>query len=206
MPRVHILVENKLAAAMGDGFDLVREAAIADASTLLGRASIDLGQSPNEFGLADLPTNQRVKNARSGGDDVELVTLTWDLGRHMLVGSSRNTAAAVDFPPALTTNLLETQEPLYDLMALAKPRGQQLAQACGRNLLSTHTYQPRPILRRLAMCATKTPNGEVNRFWADDTLTVAVTVTVTVEGKSPVPEVGVDGVSRKNPAPVQYAS
>ncbi|KAI0866067.1 glycoside hydrolase family 95 protein [Xylaria cubensis] len=148
-------VENKLAAAMGDGFDLVREAAIADASTLLGRASIDLGQSPN--GLADLPTDQRVKNARSSGDDIELVTLAWNLGRHMLVGSSRNTAAAVDFPanlqgvwnnatsapwggkytinintemnywPALTTNLLETQEPLYDLMALAKPRGQQLA-------------------------------------------------------------------------------
>ncbi|KAI0490847.1 Six-hairpin glycosidase-like protein [Xylaria cf. heliscus] len=149
-------VNHKLEAAINDGFDSVRKAAITDASALLGRASIDLGQSQN--GLADLPTDQRVKNARSNGDDVELVTLAWNLGRHMLVSSSRNTAAAVDFPanlqgvwnnatsapwggkytinintemnywPALTTNLLETQEPLYDLMALAKPRGQQLAQ------------------------------------------------------------------------------
>lgn len=92
-------VNSKLAAAISDEFDVVREAAIADASALLGRASIDLGKSPN--GLADLPTDQRVKNARSSGDDVELVTLAWNLGRHMLVGSSRNTAAAVDFPANL---------------------------------------------------------------------------------------------------------
>ncbi|KAI1358580.1 glycoside hydrolase family 95 protein [Xylaria arbuscula] len=149
-------INSKLSAAVGDGFASVREEAIADASALLERASIDLGQSPD--GLADLPTDQRVNNARNSSDDIELVTLAWNLGRHMLVGSSRNTAASVDFPanlqgvwnnatsapwggkytinintemnywPALTTNLLEMQEPLYDLMALAKPRGEQLAQ------------------------------------------------------------------------------
>ncbi|GAW27283.1 putative glycoside hydrolase family 95 protein [Rosellinia necatrix] len=148
-------INTKLAAAISDGFEKVRDAAIADASALLRRASINLGQSPN--GLANLPTDQRVESSRSNGDDVELVTLAWNLGRHMLVASSRNTAADVDFPanlqgvwnnatsapwggkytinintemnywPALTTNLLETQEPLYDLMALARPRGEQMA-------------------------------------------------------------------------------
>ncbi|KAI0188707.1 glycoside hydrolase family 95 protein [Astrocystis sublimbata] len=148
-------VDTKLAAAVSDGFDMVHEAAIEDVSTLLGRASIDLGQSPR--GLADSPTDQRVNNARRSSDDLQLVTLAWNLGRHMLVGSSRKTTAAIDFPahlqgvwnnqlnppwgskytinintqmnywPAMTTNLLETHEPLFDLMALAKTRGQKLA-------------------------------------------------------------------------------
>lgn len=148
-------IDNKLAAAIGGGYDMVRDEALADSSALLERASINIGKSPN--GLADLPTDQRVLNARTSKDDVELTTLAWNLGRHMLVSSSRNTAAAIDFPtnlqgvwnnkttapwggkytinintemnywPAMTTNLLETQEPLFDLMALARPRGAQMA-------------------------------------------------------------------------------
>ncbi|KAI2628262.1 glycoside hydrolase family 95 protein [Xylaria nigripes] len=148
-------IDMKLGAAISDGFDSVRDAAIADASALLERASIDLGQSPN--GLADLPTDQRLLKARSSGDDIELVTLAWNFGRHLLVGSSRNTSAVVDFPanlqgvwnnatgapfggkytininiemnywPSMTTNLFEVQQPLYDLLERAKPRGEQMA-------------------------------------------------------------------------------
>lgn len=70
----------------------------------------------------------------------------------------------------------------------------------------THTYQSRPILAKLARVRSKAHTGEVARFWADETLTVAVTVTVTVEGKSSVPEVGVAGVDRGKPAPAQYPS
>jgi hypothetical protein len=83
--------------------------------------------------------------------------LAWNYGRHLLVASSRNTSEAIDLPanlqgiwnnqttaawggkytinintemnywPAGPTNLIETQEPLFDLFAVAYPRGQKLA-------------------------------------------------------------------------------
>ncbi|KAI1763518.1 glycoside hydrolase family 95 protein [Hypoxylon sp. FL1150] len=148
-------INGKLAEAVDSGYDAVRDGALADSTALLERASINIGKSPN--GLADLPTDERVRNARTRRDDVELTTLAWNLGRHMLVSSSRNTKAEIDFPtnlqgvwnnattapwggkytinintemnywPSMTTNLLETQEPLFDLMKLARPRGAQMA-------------------------------------------------------------------------------
>ncbi|KAI8625961.1 glycoside hydrolase family 95 protein [Xylariaceae sp. FL1651] len=155
-------IDSKLTSATTAGYEAIRTAAIDDASALLGRASIDLGQSPN--GLADLPTDQRVQNARKNINDIQLVTLVWNLGRHMLVASSRNTKASIDFPANLqgvwnnktsaswggkftinintemnywlswSTNLLEVQQPLFDLMSLARTRGEQLAKdmyGCG---------------------------------------------------------------------------
>lgn len=148
-------IDNKLAVAVDKGFEVVRDEALGDSTALLERASINIGESPN--GLADLPTDERVRNARTNRDDIELTTLAWNLGRHMLVSSSRNTKAEIDFPanlqgvwnnktgapwggkytinintemnywPAMVTNLLETQEPLFDLMKLAHPRGEQMA-------------------------------------------------------------------------------
>ncbi|KAK5996405.1 Alpha-L-fucosidase 2 [Cladobotryum mycophilum] len=149
-------IDNKLKAAVSKGFVQVKNEAISDSTTLLNRASIDLGASPN--GLANLPTDQRVAKARSGLQDLQLVTLSWNYGRHLLVASSRNTGAAVDMaanlqgvwnnvtnPPwggkytininiemnywvAGQTNLIETQLPLFDLFNVGKPRGEELAQ------------------------------------------------------------------------------
>jgi hypothetical protein len=144
-------VNKKINAAVSKGYEAVR----TSASSLLGRACIDLGASPN--GLADLPTDGRVAKARTQTNDVQLTTLVWNFGRHLLVASSRNTAADVDMPAnlqgvwnnrtsaalggkftvniniemiywvALVTNLLETQEPLFNLMRLARTRDQKLA-------------------------------------------------------------------------------
>lgn len=141
---------------MSQGFQSVHDAAIADSSALLGRANINLGTSPN--GVASLSTDQRVKTARSNFNDPQLIVLAWNYGRHLLVASSRNTSAAIDFPPNLQgvwnnatsapwggkftinintemnlwpagqTNLVETQLPLFDLLKLAQPRGQLMAQ------------------------------------------------------------------------------
>jgi len=89
--------------------------------------------------------------------DIQLSTLVWNLGRHMLVAASRNTEADVDFPAnlqgvwnnettaawggkytinintemnywlSMSTNLVEIQEPLFDLLHVAQPRGQEMA-------------------------------------------------------------------------------
>src|SRR6478609_6592214 len=79
-------VDRKLNAAIDQGFEKIKEEALADSSGLLSRASIDFGASPD--GLADFPTDVRVLNARTDTRDIQLTTLAWNLGRHMLVAAS----------------------------------------------------------------------------------------------------------------------
>lgn len=149
-------IRRKLDNALTKGFDKVKNEALKDSSTLLERASINLGNSSSE--IRTLPTDERIVRARSGFDDPELATLTWNYGRHMLVASSRNTGEDIDLPanlqgiwnnettaawggkytinintemnywPAGQTNLIETQKPLFDLFKVAQPRGQALAE------------------------------------------------------------------------------
>lgn len=149
-------IRRKLDNALTKGFDKIKDEALEDSSTLLERASIDLGNSSSE--IRALPTDERIARARSGLNDPELATLAWNYGRHMLVASSRNTAEDIDLPanlqgiwnnettaawggkytinintemnywPAGQTNLIETQEPLFDLFKVAQPRGQALAE------------------------------------------------------------------------------
>ncbi|KAF6828353.1 alpha-l-fucosidase [Colletotrichum musicola] len=149
-------IDRKLEAAVATGYDKVKEEALADAGGLLGRASLDLGKSPDN--LASPPTDERVAKARNDASDIELTTLVWNYGRHLLVAASRNTEADIDMPANLQgvwnnkttapwggkytinintemnywsagpTNLIETQEPLFDLMKVANPRGKEMAQ------------------------------------------------------------------------------
>ncbi|KAH8897080.1 glycoside hydrolase family 95 protein [Thozetella sp. PMI_491] len=149
-------VRNKINNAYAVGYDTVKAEAIADAGSLLQRVSLDLGASPG--GLADLPTDERIAHARMTSEDLQLSTLVFNYGRHLLVGSSRNTGGGKSLPanlqgiwnnstsapwggkytininiqmnywPAGPTNLIETQEPLFDLMATAKERGESMAQ------------------------------------------------------------------------------
>ncbi|GKT64098.1 glycoside hydrolase family 95 [Colletotrichum tofieldiae] len=148
-------VKRKLDAASSQGYERLREDALADSTRLLERASIDLGKSPD--GLASFPTDKRVALARNDSRDNELTTLVWNYGRHMLVAASRNTEADIDLPANLQgiwnnkttaawggkytinintemnywlagqTNLIETQVPLFDLMKIANPRGKEMA-------------------------------------------------------------------------------
>lgn len=156
-------IEKKLDNAVSQGFKKVRKDSIKDVNSLLGRADIDLGKSPD--GLADVPTAQRVLTARNELRDIQLSTLAWNYGRYLLVASSRNTDADIDLPsnlqglwnnstgsawggkwtinintemnywPAGQTNLIELQEPLFDLiLKVAGPRGRKLAKdlyGCG---------------------------------------------------------------------------
>jgi hypothetical protein len=141
------------------GYDAVKASAVSDASSLLDRVTLDLGPSPN--GRADLPTDQRIANARNTSSDVQLTVLVFNFGRHLLIASSRRTDTngtslpanlqgirnnstsapwgggkytininiEMNYWPAGPTNLIETQEPLFDLMAVANTRGKTLASA-----------------------------------------------------------------------------
>ncbi|OJJ99034.1 glycoside hydrolase family 95 protein [Aspergillus aculeatus ATCC 16872] len=87
----------------------------------------------------------RISIARNTSADVQLTVLVFNFGRHLLVASSRNTDHAtsllanlqgkytininieMNYWPAGPTDLIETQEPLFDLMAVADVRGRSLA-------------------------------------------------------------------------------
>lgn len=146
----------KIDQAYTKGYEQVKSDAILDSSSLLDRVTLDLGTSPN--GLADLPTDQRIENARSSSEDIQLTTLVFNYGRHLLVSSSRTTNNGTSLPanlqgiwnnstsapwggkytininiqmnywPAGPTNLIETQEPLFDLMSTANTRGRSYAE------------------------------------------------------------------------------
>ncbi|KAF7374248.1 Glycoside hydrolase family 95 protein [Mycena sanguinolenta] len=80
-------MQRKIDAAFALGYDAVKSAAIADIIAFLGRVTLDLGTSPN--GWAALPTDQRLAIARNTSEDVQLSTLVFNFGRHLLAASSR---------------------------------------------------------------------------------------------------------------------
>ncbi|KOS21735.1 Alpha-L-fucosidase 2 [Escovopsis weberi] len=149
-------IDRNLAAAVAKGYASVRSATVEDVQNLTTRASVDFGSSPN--GVANLPTDQRVAQARSNLDDPELLALLWHFARYLLVSSSRkspftdlsmpanlqgkwnnytqapfgskytiNINIEMIYWPAMSGNLLETMLPLFDLMDLAKTKGEGLA-------------------------------------------------------------------------------
>ncbi|KAI0154661.1 family 95 glycoside hydrolase [Xylariaceae sp. FL1272] len=146
----------KINSAHDLGYDTIREAGIADASELLNRVTLDLGNSTD--GWAEKSTDLRVAHARNTTTDLQLSTLVFNFGRHLLVASSRETDNNTSLPanlqgiwnnstsapwggkytininipmnywPAGPTNLLETEQPLFDLMEIARPLGESMAQ------------------------------------------------------------------------------
>jgi hypothetical protein len=89
----------KVDYAYSKGYPQVKADAILDSSSLLDRVTLDLGASPN--GLADLPTDQRIVKAKSSSADIQLTTLVFNYGRHLLVSSSRTTNNGTSLPANL---------------------------------------------------------------------------------------------------------
>ncbi|KAI1499078.1 Six-hairpin glycosidase-like protein [Biscogniauxia marginata] len=144
----------KLGAAVAAGYETVRSAAIEDNTGLIGRVSLDLGSS-GSAGHQDTPT--RLTNYKENpGEDPQLAVLMFNFGRHSLVASSRDTGPLsvpanlqgiwnkdfspawgskytininieMNYWPAEVTNLQETHKPLFDLLEVAVPRGQDMA-------------------------------------------------------------------------------
>ncbi|KAF2275438.1 uncharacterized protein EI97DRAFT_459345 [Westerdykella ornata] len=147
-------LKKKLDNAVKAGYEAVRAAAVADASEILGRVDLDLGSS-GAAGNQPVPT--RLSNyKKSPNADPELATLYFNYGRHLLLASSRDTGERslpanlqgiwndqysppwqskytininleMNYWPALTTNLAETNKALFDLIDLARSRGAAMA-------------------------------------------------------------------------------
>jgi hypothetical protein len=145
---------NNLNAAVTAGYPAIRAAAIEDNTKLIGRVSLNLGSSGTN-GNKDVKA--RLSSYKSNPNaDPQLATLMFNFGRHSLVASSRDTGALslpanlqgiwnkdfspawgskytininteMNYWPAEVTNLAETHKPLFDLIKVAKPRGQVMA-------------------------------------------------------------------------------
>jgi alpha-L-fucosidase 2 len=70
--------------ATAKGYDALRKDQLADYQKLFERVSLDLGAKED----AKLPTDQRIRNFPKS-DDPSLVTLYFQYGRYLLIGSSR---------------------------------------------------------------------------------------------------------------------
>ncbi|CAI6339290.1 unnamed protein product [Periconia digitata] len=140
--------------AVSDGFPAVRAASVSDNTKLTGRVNLNLGSSGSN---GNLDTKTRLSNYKNNPNgDPQLATLMFNFGRHSLVASSRDSGALSlpanlqglwnkDFSPswgskytinintemnyfhAESTNLAETHKPLFDLIKVAKDRGQTMA-------------------------------------------------------------------------------
>lgn len=113
------------------------KAHLADYSSLFGRVSIDLGESPE----SNLPINQRIENYKPGMDPA-LTALYFQFGRYLLISASRpgsqpanlqgiwnqdmqpawsanwtiNCNAEINYWPAEITNLSECHFPMFDMI------------------------------------------------------------------------------------------
>ena len=144
-------VARNLSAAAHRSYAELRSRHLADYRRYFRRASIDFGPDPK----AEVPTDQRVKVMKQGGEDIHLLPIYFQYGRYMLISSSRPGTLAANLqgiwnesvdPPwgskytininaemnywfADTANLAELQLPLFDLLRSTLPQGTRTAQA-----------------------------------------------------------------------------
>ncbi len=124
---------------------------IADYQQLFHRVKFSLGADP----APDLPTDERLKRVAAGAEDPHLIEQYFQFGRYLLISCSRpgtmaatlqglwndkldpswdskyttNINTEMNYWPAEVTNLSELQEPLFDLIDLARPDGRSVAKA-----------------------------------------------------------------------------
>jgi alpha-L-fucosidase 2 len=139
-----------LAAVAGKDFKRLRQTHVKDHHALFQRVSLDLGQTAK----ANLPTDQRLEQF-AHGDDPDLVALTFQYGRYLLIASSRpggqpanlqgiwndslrppwdskytvNINTEMNYWPAEVANLSECADPLFDMIADCAITGQKTAKA-----------------------------------------------------------------------------
>ncbi|HUT73371.1 MAG TPA: glycoside hydrolase N-terminal domain-containing protein [Armatimonadota bacterium] len=139
-------------AALPDDFDALREAHLAEHRVLFDRVQLALGD-PSQAS-PDLPTDERVQALRAGGADADLFALYFQLGRYLLMASSRScdqpanlqgiwneelrppwdadfhhdVNIEMNYWPAEVANLAECAQPLFAYLERALPQGRKAAQ------------------------------------------------------------------------------
>nr|WP_276598367.1 glycoside hydrolase family 95 protein [Roseateles koreensis] len=166
-PRARVSAQVDAAAARSWG--RLRTAHESDHRRLFGRVALDLGQSPPE--RRTLPTDARIEAYTRDGQDPELEALYFQMGRYLLIASSRDSLPAnlqglwnnsltppwnadyhtninlqMNYWPAEPANLSEMARPFFNFVEhLAPIYRQQLAQTAADALAHPGT-PPRPGL------------------------------------------------------------
>jgi len=81
----HAEVVHQLEAASARSYEELKKTSIADYQRLFGRVSFNLPAGPS----ATLPTDQRLRDYADGKDDPSLAVLYYQMGRYLLISSSR---------------------------------------------------------------------------------------------------------------------
>ena len=143
--------EKALQAASVKSYRELLNAHTADHQRLFRRVQLDLGQTE----AVKRPTDERLKAVKDGATDAHLVTLYFQFGRYLLMGSSRpgslpanlqgkwcqhynapwnsdyhfNINLQMNYWPAEVCNLAECHVPLFDYLESLVPSGEKTAQA-----------------------------------------------------------------------------
>jgi alpha-L-fucosidase 2 len=147
--------QQRITKAAALGYEKLRASAAADHTRLMKACVLDVGTT--EAVVAKLTTPERLELLKAGGSDPDLLESFFQLGRHMLIGSSRpgslppnlqglweggmSAAWAGDFHlninvqmnmwPASLTGLEECNEPYFHLLKLIHRHGQETAASLG---------------------------------------------------------------------------
>lgn len=78
--------QNVLAKALNKTYDEIKNTHIQDYKNLYDRVNLEIEEDPN---LAKLPTNERYERLKSGGIDPGYKVMAFNLGRYMVISSSR---------------------------------------------------------------------------------------------------------------------
>ena len=140
---------DQLRNIVNKGFDALLRFHQKDYQLLFNRVTIDL----NNNGNPDIPTDQRLDNIKKGQPDRGMEELLFQYGRYLLISSSRrgtnpanlqglwnphikapwnadyhlNINLQMNYWPAMTTNLMELQLPLFDFGDRLVKRGKSTA-------------------------------------------------------------------------------
>ncbi|NJL70737.1 MAG: hypothetical protein HC888_03555 [Candidatus Competibacteraceae bacterium] len=146
-------MQSRLKQASGFSFEVLLQRHQDDYHKLYQRVRLDLGET--EASITNLPMEKRLVLYREGGKDPDLEEAIFQYGRYLMIGSSRpgtlpanlqgvwnnrmnppwrgdyhlNINIQMNYWLTGSTNLLECQEPLIDLLELLQKNGRKTAQA-----------------------------------------------------------------------------
>lgn len=148
-------VEQHLHAAARRSYDELRRRHIEDHRKIFRRAALELdhplGHDPNR----DVPTDERIRRIKAGGEDLTLLPIYFQFGRYMLISSSRpgtmaanlqgiwndsvnppwgckytvNINAEMNYWIAERTSLADLHAPFFDLLDSTWPAGHRTARS-----------------------------------------------------------------------------
>lgn len=145
----HDWCHNTLENVVKLNYEGVLSTHIKEYQSYFKRTSIELKSQNQSEALEDLPTDQRLKRIKEGGEDLGLISLYFQFGRYLLISSSRpgtmpanlqgiwnkdmmppwdskytiNINTEMNYWPAEVCNLSECHLPLFDLIERMKESG-----------------------------------------------------------------------------------